>query len=1226
MLAVGGFVVVALFVALLAPLFIDWTGFRQEFEREASRIVGRKVLVHGSVDARLLPFPSVTLNDVRVGEEDGNEPAVTIQRFSMDAELAPFLSGEALIFDMRIENPKVRLKLMADGTLDWARGRRSDIPAKSVVLENVEVTGGAIEFIDEQAGRTRQFTGLNAQLSARSLTGPWRIEGRGALDGSTGGFQISTGQIDERGVLKVRARVVPDRIGFSVDLDGDLKVVDFRPQYAGTFVLAQKKQRDGRDPPNPIRVAGDFELSNDRLRVPEYNLEAGDPADPYLVTGEATLDTGKHPEFLLIADGQQIDVSRIGTSGERGKTGRNAEVTTRHRLNSLLDILADIPVPQVPGRASLKLPAIVIGDTTIREVLLDVKPDGDGWVVARGTAEFPGRTTVDAQGRLTLKGSRSFKGDLLVASNQPSGLASWLAGSVNPEIRKIRSAGFAAQVDLTDQAQRFDGLEIAAGAATLKGRIERLSPQGEPPALSIDLAGNSVQLESLQALAGLVAGDASSGVVLKHSIALDIKADRFSAFGEEAKDVKAQLSLKDGILSVSRLEVGSVAGAAVSVKGQIGGTVATPSAGLDLSLKAGAMRPVFELLARHLPAHPAITRLVASGGYYDDASLEMTLALPGDKNGPVGAILAGTVNGGRIDARLSADAFSDFVEGQAIEAGVTLENPNTAVLAGQLGLDPLPFDVEPDGIAALKIGQPKTGPADLTFSFTTSATTISAEGSVELAADRFAEGEMQIAVDSHDIEPYLLMNGVVLPQTGAGLPVALKAKTVIDAKSVRLDDIGGTVDRNGVSGALVLDRTAPIVKGTGNLALDTIDMAWLAEGVLGPIVDNEGTGFNNAKLGTPAQESVDFNLRLSAGQFWPGLFGPVENFNATVGWNGGDFTLEDLSGDWLGGAIAGRMKLANAEGNGLLETRLTLNDADLSQFVWSTEAGPIAEGRANLTLALDASGNSVASMARAASGSGELQLNPLKLRGITSGNFGAILSSADGLEGDLTEKKVDIIARDQMLGGVAQLDAVKVPFTIASGKVRADAIHGEDGTASFSGSAELDLADRSLSARVAMRLAAGDEAMAGGEPEVALLFEGPIDAPRATLDVQPLASYLSLRKFERERRRVETMQANVLEKQRLRREAALYRSRAEARAALAEAMRRQAEEEARRRQEARQRAEAAARAEAERRALEQQRPVDPQINFSVDPREGVTRHALPPIGENLNFDSLPGVN
>ncbi|NVP56414.1 AsmA family protein [Rhizobium sp. DBTS2] len=1232
-MAVGGLVVLALFAALLAPYFIDWTGFRQDFEREASRIVGRKVVVHGTVDARLIPFPSVTLHDVRVGEEEeGAEPIVTIDRFSMDAELAPFLSGEALIFDMRIDGPKVRLTLLSDGTLDWARGRRSDIPAKTVVLENVSVTGGEIEFVDEQAGRTRRLADLNAQMSARSLTGPWRIDGRGTLDGNPGAFQVSTGQLDERGTLKVKTRIVPDQIAFSADLDGDLKVVDFKPQYGGTFVLSEKRPANENPQPNALRINGDFELSNERVRVPKYELAAGDPSDPYIVTGEATLDTGKSPEFLLIADGQQIDVSRIGRNGEQGKTGRNAEVSARQRLNNLLSILADIPIPQVPGRASLKLPAIVIGDTTVREVLLDVEPDGDGWKVARGTAQFPGRTAVDAKGRLTLKGHRAFNGDLLVASNQPSGLAAWLAGSVDPEIRRLRSAGFAAEVELTDELQRFEKLEIAAGGASLTGRIERESRAGEAPTLSVELAGNSVEIETLRALTGLIAGEASADTLLRHSIAVALKADRFTAFGEEAEGVDAKLSLRNGELDVNRLDVASLAGAAVSVRGQIGGTLATPSAGLDLMLRAGQMRPVLELLSRHLPSYPVLARLVTGAGYYDDADLKVTLALPGDRSGPLGLIVAGTANGGSVDARISAANFGDFLDGANIEGQATLANPRTVVLAGQLGLQPLPFDGEADGVVAVKFSQPKTGPGDLSFAFTAGSTSIAIDGNAELSAERFLQGNLAISVESADLEPYLLMNDIVLPQTGAGLPVALRARAAIGGDAIQLTDIGGTVDRNGVSGKLRIDRTAAMPKATGALAFDTLDLAWLAEGILGPIESADGNGFSAEAVASPARENAEVNVQLTAARFWTGFYGPVENFAAKLAWTGGDIALDDVGGDWLGGKLGGRFKLSNAGTTGLLETRLTLSGADVSQMVWSAAGIPVAEGRGDVTLALDASGESAASMIAAASGSGEVRLNGLKLRGLRSDGFGAILAAADATEGDITESRSEAIAREETLGGDVLLGAVNIPFTIASGKLRADAVTGTDGAATFSGAVEINLADRMLAGQLGMRLRAGEEAMAGGEPEVTLFFDGPIAAPRMRLDAQPLGNYLSLRRFERERRRVEILQASVLEKQRLRREAALYRSRAQERAAIAEAARLRAAEEERKRAEARRRAEQiraeqAARAEAERRAAEQQRPVQPGDGFRVDPSEGVIREPLPPInGNNLNFDALPGVN
>ncbi|MDX3925127.1 MAG: AsmA-like C-terminal region-containing protein [Shinella sp.] len=1226
----GGLVVVALFVALLAPLFVDWTNFREGFEREASRIMGRKVVVHGSVDARLLPFPSVTLNDVRVGDDGSRQPLVEIARFSMDAELAPFLSGEALIFDMRIEEPKARIKLFPDGTLDWARGRKSDIPARTVVLENVTVTGGEVEFVDEQTGRTRRLTGLDAQISARSLSGPWKIDGRGVLDGEAGSFQLASGQLDDQGVLPLRARVVPDKLFFSADLDGSLRIVDFRPQYGGTFALDEKRIAKA-DPQaaDPIRIAGAFELSNERLRVPEYRLEAGANEDPYIVTGEATLDTGKAPEFLLTADGQQIDVSRIGNSGENGKTGRNPQVSARHRLQALLAIAADIPVPQVPGRASLRLPAVVIGDTTVREVQLDLRPDGSGWRVDRAEALLPGRTKLEANGRLSLRGARAFTGDLLVASNQPSGLASWLAGSVDPEIRKLKTAGFSAKVDLTDELQRFENLEIAVGPASLTGRLERQSLSNSAPNLSIELRGNSIELDSLRALGGLFVGDASLSDVLGHAIAVDIEAERFTAFGEEAKGVSAALAWKEGTLTVDRLDISSVAGANVEVNGTLGGTLSSPSAGLRMSLKAETMGPVAELLARHLPSHPLLQRFVRNAGYYDGADLTLAASLPGLESDPATATLAGTVNGGKVDLQLRSETVSDLLAGRNFSLDGTLANPVTTVLAGQIGLDPLPFDAEPDGLLTVQLSKGREGPGNLSVSFATDRTTVTASGTAELAAENFLAGNLKLSAASDDIKPYLLMNGVVLPQSGAGLPLRLAADLAVDAKQIRVSAIDGEADRNGFSGDLTLDRTNANLKGAGHLSFDTIDLAWLAEAVVGPVEDLSQGGLNAAPLGTPSWDAADFSVKLDAREFWPGIYGAVRDFTAGLQWNGADLALDDIKGQWLAGSLSGRLKITNAEENGLFEARLGLSGADLAQALWARADGPLVEGRGDVTLAIDASGKSIMAMAESASGSGEALLEGLKINGLNAAAFDAILASADRMEGDITIEEVKAIAEREVMKGETVLGAVRIPFAIASGGLRLQNVAAENMAASFTGDAELDLSQDRLSASVTMGLHAGENALSGAEPEVTFSWAGLARAPGTTLDAQALTNYLSQRRFEAERRRVETLQANVLEKQRLRREAALYRSRVEARAALAEAMRLQAEEEARRRAEAKERAHRQ-KAEEARRLREAEEAARRQSRgTSEGPPDGVERGGeLPPVdgGQILNFDALPGVN
>src|SRR5690606_18851310 len=125
--------------------------------------------------------------------------------------------------------------------------------------------------------------------------------------------------------------------------------------------------------------------------------------------------------------------------------------------------------------------------------------------------------------------------------------------------------------------------------------------------------------------------------------------------------------------------------------------------------------------------------------------------------------------------------------------------------------------------------QPDEGPADVSLAFNAGSTAFSAKGRADLSADAFPAGTLALSVESGDIEPYLMMNGIAMPQGGAGLPVALQANVETSAAAVAITDIAGKADRNAFSGKLTLDRAAPILKATGALRFDTVDFAYLAE-------------------------------------------------------------------------------------------------------------------------------------------------------------------------------------------------------------------------------------------------------------------------------------------------------------------------------------------------------------------------------------------------------------
>jgi uncharacterized protein involved in outer membrane biogenesis len=1143
--AIGGLLVVALFAALLAPYFIDWTDFRRDFELQASRIIGKKVVVHGEVDARILPFPSVTLNDVRVGEDGSGEALVAAESFSMETELAPFLSGEALIYNMRIDKPKVRLKLTEDGTLDWVRTGTPEIPASTVVLEKVTISGGDIEFVDEQTGRNRHVTGLDMDLSAKTLAGPWKVSGKGALDGHSGSFVFST-SLPDKGKLPLKLRLLPDSPAAVVELEGVLGLADFRPEYKGTFNIREKFRSetaaadtaaDGTKSAAP-RIAGAFELMNDRLRIPEYEFKMGDPADPYIVTGEATIDAGRKPEFLVTATGQQVDMSRFGGNSEG--TEDTTVVPLTDRVRAFLTLAADVPIPDLPGRATIRLPALVAGDTMIRDIRLEMSPAEDGWQIAEAEAQLPGRTTLSAKGKLTLIGAQAFEGDLLLASNQPSGFAEWVTGAVPDAIRKLKSAGFEAKVNLTPELQRFENLEIAFGPANLRGRLEHEQMPDQPPALSVDLAGNAFDLDTLLALGGLMTGEATTASLADHRIAARLKVDQFRAFDLDATGFDAAFTVSNGALGDVRASIKDFYGTTLDIKGGIADVTGTPKGGANVKLTSADPSAFFRLLADRLPPHPALARLAANSTYYTNTALDLDLKL-GLGDWPVEANLTGTANGSRLTARLASQT-TDLVDPDGLTFDASIENPSAWILLGQAGLSTLEIDADQDGLLSLKIEQSADTDPQVALSYSSGTTTVNIDGSARLTQAGFLDGSYAVTVDSGDIAPYLMMTGIALPRLTDGLSLNATANVYATNQGVSIDSLKGSADNNNFNGVLSYPRTAPEPRFEGELTLDAVDLGWLADTVYGPIAEPL-TG-QLSRIAVPKNAGLPFNvdLALAASDFHLGALGDVKRFNGKLRSTPGKIELANATGQLADGNFTGRAELGNLDGHAFLRTQMKVAGASLATTFWRHEGKPVAAALSNLSFALDTTGESAVELLESATGSGTLSLSNLAIAGFDGSVFAGLLKLADGIEGELSEAVLKPGIEKAILAGTTRVEKLEIPFNIAGGRLRAANIAGENNEISFAADADIGLLGGDLEGKLTVAFKPGEEVLAGAEPSVSLDWQGPLAAPDRTIDITALNSFLSLRRFEQERRRVEIMQANIAEKQRLRREAALYRA------------------------------------------------------------------------------------
>ncbi len=1216
MVAIGGLVVVALFAALLAPFFLNWSSFRVEFEEQASRMLGKKVSVHGDVDARILPFPSITLHDVRVGQDVDGQPLAQIARFSMDMELAPFLSGEARIFDMRIEDPTVRARILQDGTVDWMRGSRPAIPTRVVVIEDVHISNAAVTLIDEQSGRSRNITGLTAEMSAASLAGPWRGDGNAFLDGEEARFSLVTGAADVQAKrLPLRLRLWPEDEPLEVNLDGELALADNVPTYSGSFTASVVQEEDETEPvtappPGP-RVKGGFEITNDRIRVAEYRLEVGALNDPYVVSGEATLDTGSKPEFLLTAEGQQIDVNKFGQQGMRGKTGRDAAASAQRRLQAFVDMAASIPIPQVPGRASLKLPAVILNDTTIRDIQLDVRPADGGWTVDKAIATLPGRTRMEANGALVLEGSPSFKGDMLFASTQPSGLADWLSGHVDPAIRQLRTAGFSAKVDLATDIQRFDDLELAIGPATLKGSMERQSKGSLSPGLSINLSGDEIDLDAMRALASLVTGEDAGRSVLDHRLEAKLKAEKFSVSGVVAENVDTAFTMAGGVLSLGHLTAGDIAGARVSAQGEVRGSLLDYRGTAKIQFQSADPTAFMAMLKQQLPAHPVLDRLSANASFYQDADLTADLTI-GQETGGASVKVAGSINGSSVKADIELPTLLNLTGGDAMTIAASLDNPKSEILLGQAGLNILPFGGDGAGSLTFNAQKASDGPARTTLVFKTEKANLAIRGDISLMADDFAEGRGQVELKSQDLEPYLLLTGIGIPQFGGGFPVDMQADFALSDKSIDMTALRGNLDGNAVEGKVSIDRSATNLKADGALSVDTLDLAWLGDAVFGAVTNPENGQPSSEPFSLPVFGDSEVSLDFKAKAFHAGEVGRIANFSTRLMYRGAGISFEDATGEWQGGKISGKMLISNGSGTGILQAKLHVENADLSSVVWRNDNRPVASGRVSFDASVEASGSSMRHLAAALSGSGEVQVSGLTLHGINPELLTRMMASADAEKGEVKEANVGGQVAALVHQGDLSLGQVNVPFSISGGELRIQEVRLPSGSLTLAAEGNAGIFQHGMDASISLTYDAGDDAVAGGDPTVRLLYSGDRGEPRERVDVAALTNFLSMRAYEQERRRVEMLQSSVLEKQRLRREVSLYNFNAAER--QAEKARLEAEE---RQRQAMVEAARAAEEERQRKANELQFTVPP-TNENLQPGNQVIR----PFGDG----NLPSIS
>lgn len=1142
----GGLVVLALTAALVAPYFIDWSSYRADFEREAGRILGRDVTVEGDARARLLPFPSVTFSDVTVaGEGDEAPPAMTVDTFSMDAELAPFLRGEVLIFDMRVVRPSVRVEVDADGAVDWAMRPSTRFDPRQVRLEQVAVTDGHVDVHHRASGRTHRFDDIDARLSARSIAGPWRVDGTLSIDGTRTAMSISTGTVDGEGALRLRLRAEPEDYPLALETEGHARVDGGgRAEYAGAFRISDPTGEERDETTARNRVSGQFSLDHELLDIEEFRFETGPLDDPYTADGAAEIALGDDPRFTVTAEGSQVRF-------DAPEDGDIAGMALESRLAALRTFVKGLPKPAIPGTVEIRLPAVVTGDTTIRDIALSAEPAEAGWSIASLAATLPGRTRLEGDGLLETGDTLAFSGSMLVAVGQPSGFAAWMARDVDEAIRRLPSAGFSADVDLAADRQVFDNLELILGDARFRGRMERHVPPGARPSVAMELDGDRLEVEGMTAFASLFVGEDGVNRFAGHDIDLEVRAGPVSAVGLTADSVDTALRLREEGLEIDRLTIGGLAGATVSATGELRELAGQPRGQVDASIVSVDLAPLVETLAGRFPQTPFVRalqqRAAAYPGLLEDAEIDVVAsAVGGEGIGELALSADGTAGGTRFSLSGSSEAEGEAGEDTAFSMSFSGRNDEAAALYALYGLPGLPLGLA--GAAQTELSAKGTlgGSAETSLRFSGDGLDAGFDGTVTLDDGLNAlSGQAHLA--SVDAEPWLAAAGVSFPGFGLGLPARLDADVEYSDDLLIISDLEGVV----AGGTLAGDLNATMMQGTphisGAVNTDTLDLGIAVEMVLGDTALS-GTGADGAIWpGAPFAQNVrapfSANVNVAADTLLVDDFATARRARMMLGLDSEGLDISEFSATLHGGRLEGLAELANNDGTGLLSAQLGFDDAAVSGLL----AHEGVSGRADLTASLNASGRSVEAMVSSLSGSGSAALRDFSIDGLNPNAFEPILDRADAVGREVDAEDTAAFVPGLVSDGTFDAGEAELAFTVSSGVARAPSLSFETAKAALGVEARADLTDLTTAVEGRIVYDPGLEGAAGAEPAVGISLAGPLQAPRLRFETDELAQFLTQRALEREQARVERMQAVLLEQQRLRREQRYYAALADAR-------------------------------------------------------------------------------
>ncbi|OYX69190.1 MAG: hypothetical protein B7Y95_18670 [Rhizobiales bacterium 32-66-11] len=1118
LITIASAVILAIVAAFAAPFVVDWTAWRGAFESQASRTLGVPVVIRGNIYADILPTPRIILRNVSIGADAISTGAVA-EEVRADLSLGALVRGGLEAKSLTLVRPRMRLVLDSAGRVALPTGAAAP---GGLSISSLAIEGGTLDVLDRGADSTLAFTGLDLKGEARTLTGPFRLEGEVALGGRRYGTRLSLGAFGADGsrmrlIAEERARPL------TLDLDGTLRLEGGAPRFEGRGSLARRPDGaaggassatagaqpgsapagSGQEPWHQSwRLSGALRASPQAVVVETLDLSLAETARPVQLAGSARLALGRTPGLEVVLNARALDADVL-----RAPAGA-APQSAAESLAALMAAFDALPAPEVPARIGVAVEQLTYAGTVLRDARLDLSGADGGWRIDAAEAKLPGQSALRLSGAPGGAGGAGFTGDLAFSSDDPGTFLRWVAPRGTGDVAAAISGPVKLVGRITAGAGRYgvQNLDASFGAATVSGSGQ--FTDGDRARLDLALAVDGLDLDPL--LEALRHGLALAGGAVDGGIALEGRHLKTGGLPLGALSLAAEGA--GGTWTLSRLTLDDLAGLHLEGKGSLTRLAAPLQGRLEFSVagtKADGLVPLArlvsgeragEIMTRLLPV-AAPVHLAGSATWGDGGTGAMRL------DGTLGllsghAAFAPGAAGGvpRVDLTLSASDGARALEA----AGLSGLRPGLG--AGQLNLTLVPSGT--DG-------------AELDGRLALADTVASAKGPVKVAAGGTLQPRLAMRLDGADVGKLFL--AAAPAAEGGPVPAALGFTVSRAGGAWQLEDLKGLLGGAPLSGALAIEG-GEVPRITGRLDLDALSLPrliglWGARSI-GPEV---GNGPWSAARFAPAPSSpvaltLDFTTRrldLNGTYGLQEAKGRVQARDATL-------ELRDLSGGIGGGTLNGALTLRRRPEMVAAEGHLGLDGVDLAALVQPVAPRAPPAGRLSLSVDMGGVGRSPLALVQSLSGQGTLGLQALDLPATDPHAIESVLAdTAAGAPPD--ERRVVQMFDRALARGPLKLAALDSTVSLVNGVVRLSTARAQaDGArATFSGT--LDLPRLYLDGTLDLESAEAGGAVPGGT----ISWRGPIAAPERRVSAPALVAAISMRAIERETRRLEERQGLV---------------------------------------------------------------------------------------------------